>query len=189
MRRSSSRGIAQRERVARLDAEARRRHAIRRDARARRTAGTGSLDTRRRSIATDFMCVYRTDADPRAVDLTLDPSGRDYGSLWGVRPDWINYGAVGFGRVVAPEAWLSTWSGLSSRANILETGSRLTLPAFMVSYSGDHGIYPSEADAIAGALGTDRFTRVDVDADHYGFPAATGREVAVAAIADWLGSL
>jgi hypothetical protein len=30
---------------------------------------------------------------------------------------------------------------------------------------------------------------MDVDADHYGFPAATGREVAVAAIADWLGSL
>ena len=179
---------AQRERVARIDAEARRRHAIRRSAREERTSGAGGLDARRRSIATDFLCVYRTDADPRAVDLTLDPSRRDYGSLWGVRPDWINYGAVGFGRVVAPEAWLSTWSGLSSRANILETGSRMTLPSLLVSYSGDHGIYPSEADAIAGSLATDRLTRVDVDGDHYGFPAATGRETAVAAIADWLGN-
>jgi hypothetical protein len=106
-----------------------------------------------------------------------------------VRPDWINYGAVGFGRVVAPEAWLSTWSGLSSRANIIETGSRMTLPALMVSYTGDHGIYPSDQKAIAASLATDRLTTLEVDADHYGFPPASGREVAVAAIADWLGAL
>ena len=56
------------------------------------------------------------------MDLSIDPSKRGYGSLWGVRPDWINYGAVGFGRMVAPEAWLSTWSALASRAEISETG-------------------------------------------------------------------
>ena len=180
---------AQRARVARIDEEARRRHTMRRDARAARATEVGGTEARRRSIATDFMNVYRTDADPRGVDLSLDPSKRDYGSLWGVRPDWINYGAVGFGRVVAPEAWLSTWSGLSSRANIAETGGRMTLPALMVSYSGDHGIYPSDQETIAAALGTDRLTRVEADADHYGFPATTGREVAVAVIADWLGAL
>src|SRR5205823_3496098 len=109
--------------------EAKRRHELRRTARQQRASG--DLAARRRSIATDFLTVYRTDADPRCVDLTLDPSTRDFGSLWGVRPDWINYGAVGFGRVVAPEAWLSTWSGLSSRANILETGARMTLPALV----------------------------------------------------------
>ena len=177
---------AQRTRVARIDAEARRRHAIRRGARKERTEGSGGLAALRLSIATDFLCVYRTDADLRAVDLSLDPSRRDYGSLWGVRPDWINYGAVGFGRVVAPEAWLSTWSGLSSRANILETGARMTLPALVVSYSGDHGIYPSETDAIVDALATEQVARVELDADHYGFPSAAGREPAVAAVADWL---
>src|SRR5262249_11250743 len=123
---------------------------------------------------------------PRCVDLSLDPSTRGYGSLWGVRPDWINYGAVGFGRIVAPEAWLSTWSGLSSRANILETGARMTLPAIVVSYAGDHGIFPSATDAIANALATTDLTRTELDADHYGFPAEHGREPAVAALADWL---
>ena len=179
---------AQRDRVARLDAEARRRLALRRAARSKWAAGTGGTAARRQSIATDFLTVYRTDADPRAVDLSLDPSRRTYGSLWGVRPDWINYGAVGFGRVVAPEAWLSTWSGLSSRADILQTGARMTLPALAVSYSGDHAIYPSEQDAIVGALGSSDLSRVEVDGDHYGFPSATGREPAVAAIADWLAS-
>ena len=176
---------AQRARIERIDAEARRRVAQRRAARARwKTAG--STEDRRRSIATDFMLVYRTDADPRYVDLSLDPSRRDYGSLWGVRPDWINYGAVGFSRVVAPEAWLSTWSGISSRAEIVSTGPRMTLPALMVSYSGDNCIFPSDNELVAGCLGSDDLTRVEIEGDHYGFPAETGREGAVAAIADWL---
>src|SRR3954452_20251987 len=123
---------AQRSRVARIDAAARtlvaRRHAAR---------GRGqSVQDRRQAIATDFMRVYRTDADPRSIDRSLDPSERDYGSIWGVRPDLINYGPVGFGRIVSPEAWLSTWSGLSSRAEIADTGNRMTLPSLMISYSG-----------------------------------------------------
>ena len=56
--------------------------------------------------------MFRTDADPRTVDLSIDPSDRPYGSLFGKRPDLINYGQVGFGRLTTPEAWLSTWSGL-----------------------------------------------------------------------------
>ncbi len=176
---------AQRARVERIDAEARRRVARRAEARARWARG-GSVADRRAAIATDFLLLYRTDADPRFVDLSLDPSKRDYGSLWGVRPDWINYGAVGFGRVVSPEAWLSTWSGLSSRAEVAETGKRMTLPCLLVSYTGDNCIFPSDTEHIARSLGTGDLTRVDVDADHYGFPAETGREGALAAVVDWL---
>lgn len=176
---------AQRARVERIDAEARARVARRREARARWKA-TGAVEERRASIATHFLRVYRTDADPRCVDPSLDPSDRDYGSLWGRRPDWINYGPVGFARVVSPEAWLSTWSGLSSRAEIARTGRRITLPCLQVYYTGDNCIFPSDADAIAGALGTDRLERVDLRADHYGFPADAGRRPAAAAITDWL---
>jgi hypothetical protein len=177
---------AQHVRVERIDAEARARVARRREARAR-WRETGAAADRRASIATEFMVVYRTDADPRCVDLTLDPSERDYGSLWGVRPDWINYGAVGFGRVVSPEAWLSTWSGLSSRAEIARTGRRMTLPCLFVSYTGDNCIFPSDADTIVRSLGTRRLERVDLPADHYGFPSERGRIPAAAAIAEWLG--
>ncbi len=176
---------AQHHRVARIDAAARERVAARRDARAR-WRDTGSSADRRASIATQFLCVYRTDADLRCVDLSLDPSKRDYGSLWGVRPDWINYGAVGFGRVVSPEAWLSTWSGLSSRASIERTGAAMTLPALMVTYTGDNGIFPSDNELIASSLATSHLERVELDGDHYGFPTETGRDIAVAAVADWV---
>jgi hypothetical protein len=176
---------AQRARVERIDTLARQRVERRRAARAR-GAGGGSLADRRAAIATEFLTVYRTDADPRCVDRSLDPSARDYGSLWGVRPDWINYGAVGFGRIVSPEAWLSTWSGLSSRAEIAATGARMTLPALMVSYTGDNCIFPSDDDLIARSLATERLERVSVPGDHYGFPAGPGRDQAVSAVADWL---
>jgi hypothetical protein len=168
----------QRARVARIDALARARVERRRRARER--------GERRAAIATDYLLVYRTDADPRAVDLSLDPSQRDYGSLWGRRPDLLNYGAVGFARVVSPEAWLSTWSGLSSRAEISETGPRMTLPALVIGYTGDNGIYPSETDLIARSLGSKQVERRAIDGDHYGFPAERGRDGALEEIVAWI---
>ncbi len=176
---------AQRARVARIDERARTLVAAKRAARAAWSGG-GTTADRRAAIATHFLHVYRTDADPRAVDLTLDPSARDYGSLWGRRPDWINYGAVGFGRVVAPEAWLSTWSGLSSQAEIAVTGSRMTLPALQLVYAGDNCIYPSDDELIASSLATTTLERVTVPGDHYGFPAEIGRDPATRVVADWI---
>jgi hypothetical protein len=105
-----------------------------------------------------------------------------------VRPDWINYGAVGFGRVVSPEAWLSTWSGLSSRASIEHTGSGMALPALVVAYSGDQGIFPSDTELIASSLAAPTVDRAEVEADHYGFPAEKGRDAAVGIVAEWVGS-
>jgi hypothetical protein len=173
---------AQRERVARIDGIARARLARRKAARER----ADSRAAQRAAIATAFLLVYRTDADPRAVDLSLDPSKRDYGSLWGRRPDLINYGPVGFSRVVAPEAWLSTWSGLSSRAEIASTGPGMTLPALVIQYSGDNAIFPSDTEAIVSALGSKRVERRVFDADHYGFPSDSGRDAALEEIVSWL---
>jgi hypothetical protein len=87
---------------------------------------------------------------------------------------------------VSPEAWLSTWSGPSSRANILHCGAHMTLPTLMIAYTGDHSIFPSDNADIERSLATNDLTRVELDADHYGFPDASGREPAVATIADWL---
>jgi hypothetical protein len=62
----------------------------------------------------------------------------------------------------------------------------MTLPALLVSYDGDNGIFPSDHELVARSLGTRDLTRVEVPGDHYGFPAESGREAATAAIVEWL---
>jgi pimeloyl-ACP methyl ester carboxylesterase len=150
----------------------------------------GDVSARRAALAPAFVTVHRTDADPRTVDLSIDPSKRDYGSIFGRRPDVTNFGAVGFGRLTTPDAWLSTWSGLSSRAALRLTAPEIEVPTLIVNYTADNSVFPSDVTAIEAALATEDRSRVDVDADHYGFAAGTETRVAAAAetISEWLST-
>jgi hypothetical protein len=176
---------AQRERVERIDRRARGLLELR-----RRLAASADAADGRRAGAARHLVVHRTDADPRAVDLSLDASRRDYGSIFGVRPDITNRGAVGFGRLSTPEAWLSTWSALSTRAAIRLTGPGIRIPALVIEYTADNTVYPGDLTDIVAALGSEDRTRVRVDGDHYGLsPDHTSRPggAAVAELmADWL---
>ena len=104
--------------------------------------------TARRGAYQSVMQVWRTDADLRCWDLTLDPSDRNFGSLWGADPFASNYGAIGFARLCTPESWLSTWSGISSKAALARTAPAIQQPTLMVHYTGDQTLFPSDAAAI-----------------------------------------
>ncbi|MGD9525862.1 MAG: alpha/beta hydrolase [Pseudonocardia sp.] len=180
---------AQRARVARIDAVARAHLAAARQAREAFRAG-GEARDRRRSIAPRILTVFRTDADPRTVDLSIDPSERPYGSLFGRRPDLINYGLVGFGRLTTPEAWLSTWSGLSSNAGFVRCAPGVTVPTLLVELTGDQAAFPADTRAMIDALGAADLTTSTVRGLHFGAPIAegepTGNELAAAEILEWL---
>ena len=180
---------AQRDRVARIDAVAREHLA--RTAKARAAFGdTGTAADRRRSLAPRIITVFRTDADPRTVDLSLDPSERPYGSLFGRRPDLINYGLTGFGRLTTPEAWLSTWSGLSSNADFVRCAPGVTVPTLFIELTGDQAAFPADSRQMAGALGAEDLTTATVRGLHFGAPLAnaepTGNELAATEIINWL---
>ncbi len=182
---------AQRDRVARIDAVAREHLARAAEARAAHRS-SGAAQDRRRALAPKVITVFRTDADPRTVDLGIDPSERPYGSLFGTRPDLIDYGQVGFGRLTTPEAWLSTWSGLSSNADFVRCAPGVTVPALFVELTGDQAAFPSDTRAMIGALGADDLTTTTVRGLHFGGAIAdgepTGNELAAIEIADWLGA-
>lgn len=180
---------AQYERVARLDTVARERVA---DAAAARDAFAASSEPadRRRAIAPRVLTVYRTDADLRNVDLALDPNARPYGSLFGRRPDLTNYGLVGFGRLSTPDAWLSTWSGLSTNADFLRCAPGVTAPTLLVELTGDQACFPPDIERMTTALDAADFTRVAVAGTHFGGPirpgAPTGASLAAAQMGPWL---
>jgi hypothetical protein len=178
-------------RVERIDTLARdllaRRERIRAEAKK-----TDDLALRRAALSPSFMTVYRTDADPRSVALSLEPSERDYGSIFSRRPDLTNHGAAGFARLATPEAWLSTWSGMSSRAAIHLSGPEITVPAFIVTYSADNSVYPADTQAMFASIASPDKETLAVRGDHYGYAVGTeersGGRAAGAAIVEWLSS-
>lgn len=173
---------AQHRRVLRIDARMREILAVKAELRRQ-----GDARTR---LAPTFVTVHRTDADPRTVDLSLDPSQRDYGSIFGRRPDITNYGAVGFARLTTPHAWLSTWSGTSSRAALRLTAPSIAVPTLLASYTADNSVFPADVQAIQDALAAEDLTRVDLDGDHYGYASGTEDRTpdAAEAIIAWLAA-
>jgi hypothetical protein len=190
---------AQHDRVARIDAEARRRAAETADARQAFRHSDDPAD-RRRALAPRVITVYRTDADLRSVDLSLDPNDRPYGSLFGRRPDLTNYGLVGFGRFSTPDAWLSTWSACSTNADFLRCAPGVTGPVLLVELSGDQASFPADTAAMSAAFAsrgpatgdftTGDFTSARVAGTHFGGPIAKGEpagsSLAAVKIGAWL---
>jgi len=174
---------AQRERVHRLDEKARSLVARRQDARK-------SKVDRKLAAHTPIMTVWRTDADLRCLDLSIDPSDRKPGSVWGRDVFASNYGSVGFARNCSPESWLSTWSGLSSNAALEKTAPAVTLPTLLVEYTGDQTTFPATVREIFGWIGTTEKKHLRVRGDHHGRPLAQGeepgRDIAGKAIGEWL---
>jgi acetyl esterase/lipase len=130
--------------------------------------------------------------DPRTVDLAIDPNERPYRSVFGRRPDLINYGQVGFGRLTTPEAWLSTWSGLSSDADFVRCAPGVRVPTLFIELSGDQAAFPADSRRMADALGASDLTCSTVRGTHFGGPIAagepTGNELAGGEIRAWLGA-
>jgi pimeloyl-ACP methyl ester carboxylesterase len=180
---------AQRDRVARIDALAAELSAARRSADVAFKA-SGESAARRAAIASALITTYRTDADLRSVDLTIDPNRRPYGSLFGRRPDLTNYGLVGFARVSTAEAWMSTWSALTTNADFVRCAAGITVPTLLVEFTGDQTCYPSDIARFAAAIPADDLSVAAVDGTHFGDRLAadepTGNEVAAKTIVEWI---
>ncbi len=166
---------AQRTRVAKLDAIAHDLIKTRMAARKKYKAN-GHEHDRRIGAHTPVMTIWRTAADLRYFDLSLDPSDRKYGSVWGQDPYQSNYGNVGFARFCSPKSWLSTWSGLSSNAEMAKTAPSVEQPSILISYSGDNTVYPSDSVAIFEALGSSDKVQHRVRGDHHGHALVEGEE-------------
>jgi esterase/lipase len=183
---------AQRARVARIDALAHQQIAQnRRFAELVRADEFAALplrqqiDLQRRAEVGRYLLIARTDADPASLDLSLHPSARPVGSLQGPRPDLQNYRLGYHGHCMTPEGWLSTWSGLSSRAALAETVAHVTVPTVVINYSADAAVFPEHAEAVHKASGADDKVLHHVDGDHYGV-GASGKARATTKVLDWL---
>jgi hypothetical protein len=180
---------AQVARVARIDAHAQAQLSEAAQARAElRACEAGSADWqywRKRAVHMEYMPIYRTLADPAYLDPTIDPDDRPLGSLFAFPdPFDANYGRGGLARTMTSRGWLSTWSGLSSAANVAETMPNVHVPALVVHATADTEIRGRQARAIADAAGSDDVTYEEIaGAPHY---LDGHRPQAMALVADWI---
>lgn len=179
---------AQVERVARIDDAA--RASIKARMAARKSQAAGEPGNPYEATYSGVFNVWRTDADPRCFDTSLDPSDRRWGSVWGAKPFTSNVGSVGFARVCTPESWLSTWSGLSSLASFDKCGSAIVQPSLIIYYTGDNSVFPADVAEILDSIVTEDKQQINVRGNHHGqslrLDEPNGQEIAAGHIVEWL---
>ncbi|MFI5541846.1 alpha/beta hydrolase [Nocardia sp. NPDC051900] len=190
---------AQSARVARIDAIARsyieeQRHyrSIAEDESFTRLSDSERAFVLRRAVVGRIMSVYRTDANPVSTDLTLQPSKRNYGSLLSALPHLGNYTDQGFAKYLTPRAWLSQWSGHSSRCTLLDNLPSVTVSTMVLCFTGDNEVQPQHAQAVYDSSPASDKSIVNVDGDHFGFPLPSVAEKdprgrAMSHVSEWLG--
>ncbi len=177
--------------MARADIERRRRYSLRMaDPGFSSLAFADQLEIIRRATASSYLNVARMEANPAFADLSLHPSSRRVGTLRGVDPHLSNYQIGGFAATMTPEAWLSTWSGLSSRAVVLNNIRLVDVPLLVINYRADAAIFPDQSEAVLDQAGSADKQLVFFEAGHYGHaldgtPENTLREVG-ATVTNWL---
>lgn len=146
---------AQHARSRRLDAAAHAMLADYGEARTLALADPNCVDsaTARRALAARVMVIHRTVANPQLLDLSIQPSRRRIGGTEGTHPIRDNYGITGHGRILTPRAWLSTWSGTSSKAELMDTLPYVKVPSLFIWPDADASTTAVDAQAALARCG------------------------------------
>jgi pimeloyl-ACP methyl ester carboxylesterase len=162
---------AQRARCARLDAHA--RAWCEEASWWRRRLGEASEAERpllaRHAYLRRYLLIYRTLADPRYLDPSIDPSPRPLGSIFSFgRDPSVGNAGEGLARAMSARGWLSTWSGLSSNAALERTLPEVRVPTLAVAALADMDVHPAEVRAAhAACAATDKEYVELANAGHY----------------------
>jgi alpha-beta hydrolase superfamily lysophospholipase len=89
------------------------------------------------------MLIYRTRADPRYYDLSIDPSDRLTSHYSADRADLGNWSKESRLANVTARAFLSTES-IASKARMWDNLAKIKAPLLVINSSADPGIHPSE---------------------------------------------
>ena len=121
--------------------------------------------------------VHRTVADPRFLDLTLDPSDRAV-----ARNRRLNYGPTNLGRFSTLRSFLSQWSARLSRADGPSCMARCSVPVLNVTYSADTLVFPAQCRSWSQAAGDRCADHVLKGATHF----LVGQDTLIDELADLL---
>lgn len=105
-------------------------------------------------VTDEAFIVHRTLADPRYVDITLEPSGRAAQGVMGDDPAHDNYSANGSARLSSVRSWLSQWSIDDSIADGPKRLAETSVPVLSINFTQDEIVFPSDVRAWRAAVGS-----------------------------------
>ena len=128
------------------------------------------------NAADDAFIIRRTQADPRNLDLTLEPNDRKAGTLGGDARNY-NEAANGLGRFCTLRSFLSQWSVRHTRAEGPRCLANTRLPVMLIDYTADQTVFPSHVAAWQNAAAGRCTSHAIRGAPHYllGMPDETAR--------------
>ena len=126
------------------------------------------------------MIVYRTYADPRFIDLSIDQNDRKPGgNRGGGNPRSINYGVNSLCRYTSLTAWMSQWS-LLSNADGPDNLAKTSVPVLHLEYTADGSVFPSDIKRWSRAMGNREEFHQIKKGNHY----LTGQPELISQVAD-----
>ena len=131
---------------------------------------------------------YRTMADVRFMDPTIEPNDRKPRWCFLGKPETANTGPVGIGRFSTLRAWLSQWSVDDSNADGPRCATSITVPLLAIENSADDAVPQPHARIIHDAAASrDKTFRVIKGATHYYQGQPELLKQAVETCLDWMG--
>jgi len=130
--------------------------------------------------------VHGTCADPRFLDLALEPSDRETGTLWGDTYP-ANFSPSTLGHMTSLRSWLSQWSVNDTNCDALRHLARVSVPVLVVHGTADKTCTPAQAREMFDAVPHDRKQIVSIPrARHYFDDQPELVEQAADHVLDWL---
>ena len=130
--------------------------------------------------------MYRTWADLRLMDPTIDPNERKPRWCYAGDPKAANFAPRGIGMINTLRTWLSMWSLEESHCQGEPHLKRIDEPALVIQSLGDTGVFPSDAEFIHDSLAsTDKELHM-VKGEHYLEDPEDARDVVADLIVAWL---
>jgi pimeloyl-ACP methyl ester carboxylesterase len=130
--------------------------------------------------------MYRTWADLRLMDPTIDPNKRRPQWCYAGDPKTANFAPRGIGLTNTLRTWLSMWSLRESYCSGIPHLAKISEPALIIQSDADTGVFPRDAYEIYDSLASTDKRLEMVEGDHYLVEPSDARDKTADIIARWL---
>tara|TARA_Y100000591_G_scaffold86052_1_gene72611 strand:- start:80 stop:484 length:405 start_codon:yes stop_codon:yes gene_type:complete len=126
-------------------------------------------------------------ADPKWLDVTIDPNGRRPNWCFLGEPEVVNNSPIGLGRYCSLRSWLSQWSYDLAQGDGLTCAKNISIPSLVIGNSDDDGITPSHTKNLYNSIGHEnKFLEWIEGANHYYFGQPEKSNQSATVCRNWL---